>query len=921
MKKRVSFSDHARSGRIRSRRSSSVSTVFPSISFRIELALRFPVRRPWATVTARTISPARHDAPLPAPSTFCSGKNASWRAWGGGSNYRGLRALGDLDVPPSSFLLNSIRLCATIPRMGASTAAKRAQARGPSSPSSHLPYEVIGVVLITLSLLILLGLLSYAPSDATFFSTGSPSITAAPPTRNMIGTAGASLATGLFRLIGTAAYLLPLFLATIGSRCFAHGALNITLRSAAGSAVVLVFLSGLLHLEMTGVPTLSSGMVQKGLAGGMVGQALADALRSYFASTGAHILLLSGLVVALLLATPMSLSDLGRRLPEWWIALSEAVSSLIPERDAPAEKTKRARSKPVKIHRSAQADLVEEHGETEPSEPSRLPAASSPDVSSAPAQSTEIDSEMALTKSVPPGYLLPDARELLSEVPGPTERMTDDLLKTQADVLARALLSFGIEGKVTEIHPGPVVTMYEFEPAPGVKVARIVSLSDDLALALKATSIRIVAPLPGKSVVGVEVPNRFRETVSLKEVLTSEAYTHSRSKLTLALGKDIFGKPVTADLKSMPHLLVAGATGAGKSVGLNTMLLSILTKAKPDEVKLLLIDPKMLELQTYDGIPHLLRPVITDAKAANRGLGWVVQEMERRYKLLADAGVRNIDSYNRRVADAQGLGGKSRMSAHPEQTELPIEFLSEEDRLSAGETTAAATESTPAVTTPPTPLPYIVVMIDELADLMMVAPKDVEDKIARLAQMARAAGIHLVLATQRPSVDVLTGLIKANFPARISFQVSSKTDSRTILDANGAEALLGRGDMLYLASGTGRLTRLHGSFVPDEDVRRIVDFVKKQSTPSYSEELQSLSQEAASEEQAKDEVYEQAKDLVLTSGQASASLIQRRLRVGYPRAARMVERMEEEGLVSAPARDGRREVIGRKGPVGEGEEA
>jgi S-DNA-T family DNA segregation ATPase FtsK/SpoIIIE len=281
--------------------------------------------------------------------------------------------------------------------------------------------------------------------------------------------------------------------------------------------------------------------------------------------------------------------------------------------------------------------------------------------------------------------------------------------------------------------------------------------------------------------------------------------------------------------------------------------------------------------------------------------------------------VRNIDSYNRRVAETQGVGGKGRPASAPEQTELPIEFLSEEERLSAGETTVAATEARPAASTPPSPLPYIVVMIDELADLMMVAPKDVEDKIARLAQMARAAGIHLVLATQRPSVDVLTGLIKANFPARISFQVSSKTDSRTILDANGAEALLGRGDMLYLASGTGRLTRLHGSFVPDEDVRRVVEFVKKQATPSYSEELQSLSQETT-EEQAKDEVYEQAKDLVLTSGQASASLIQRRLRVGYPRAARMIERMEEEGLVSAPARDGRREVIGRKGPVGEVEE-
>jgi len=497
--------------------------------------------------------------------------------------------------------------------------------------------------------------------------------------------------------------------------------------------------------------------------------------------------------------------------------------------------------------------------------------------------------------------------------------MTEEELKVQSEILARALLSFDIEGKVTEVRPGPVVTMYEFEPAPGTKVARIVSLADDLALAMKATSLRIVAPLPGKSVVGIEVPNPYRETVSLRDVVTSEVFTRARSKLTLALGKDIFGVPVTTDLKAMPHLLVAGATGAGKSVSLNTMLISILCSARPDEVKLLLIDPKMLEFQTYDGIPHLLRPVITDPKSAARGLGWVVQEMERRYKLLAEAGVRNIDAYNRKIAGAQGVIGEISSESKTDQPELPIQFLSEEERLSAGE--SALAEGSPGSfappPTPPEPLPYIVVMIDELADLMMVAPKEVEDKIARLAQMARASGIHLVLATQRPSVDVLTGLIKANFPARIAFQVSSKTDSRTILDSNGAEALLGRGDMLYLASGTGRIVRLHGSFVSDDDVRRVVEFVKGQAMPSYNQELQTLKQEEAKEEEAQDEVYEQAKDLVLSTGQASASLIQRRLRVGYPRAARMIEQMETEGIVGAAGRDGRREVLARRGPVGD----
>jgi S-DNA-T family DNA segregation ATPase FtsK/SpoIIIE len=461
--------------------------------------------------------------------------------------------------------------------------------------------------------------------------------------------------------------------------------------------------------------------------------------------------------------------------------------------------------------------------------------------------------------------------------------------------------------------------MYEFEPAPGTKVARIVNLADDLALAMKAISLRIVAPIPGKSVVGIEVPNAQREMVAMRDVVMSDVFRRARSKLTLALGKDIFGVPVVADLKTMPHLLVAGATGAGKSVSLNTMLISILLNARPNEVKLLLIDPKMLEFQTYDGIPHLLRPVITDPKSAARGLSWVVQEMERRYKLLAEAGVRNIDSYNRKVAGAQGVAGDGATDQKPDQPELPIAFLSEEDRLSAGETTVpdGSPGSYQPPPTPPEPLPYIVVMIDELADLMMVAPKDVEDKIARLAQMARASGIHLVLATQRPSVDVLTGLIKANFPARIAFQVSSKTDSRTILDANGAEALLGRGDMLYLASGTGRLMRIHGSFVSDDDVRRVVEFVKRQALPVYNQELQALKQEEAKEEDARDEVYEQAKELVLSTGQASASLIQRRLRVGYPRAARMIEQMESDGLVGAAGRDGRREVLGRRGPVGD----
>ncbi|MGE5709855.1 MAG: DNA translocase FtsK [Nitrospira sp.] len=803
--------------------------------------------------------------------------------------------------------------------MGVTSSAKRGEARRAPAPPSHIRREVIGVILIALSLLTLLSLLSFVPGEPKVVA--SPGSTVSPPTQNLIGSAGAVFSSVLFSLIGGAAYLFPLLLGLMGARCFTQSDLSIRLRNALASLVALLFLSGLLHLEVVAVPTLSSGLVFRGQAGGLFGQILADGLRAYFASTGAHIVIIAGFLVAMLFTTPLSLAQVVVQMSERGRKLYDAVCAMIPERkhEEPAAEIPKSRPRKSKSIRAVIEEVLPQ--------PEEVPIADMPVIQSPftpapePVEVAVVEPEEAVAGRIEDSgdYQLPDPEELLSEPSGVLSRVSDEELNAQSAILSKALLSFGIDGKVTEVRPGPVVTMYEFEPAPGTKVARIVNLADDLALAMKAISLRIVAPIPGKSVVGIEVPNAQRETVSMKEVATSEAFARARSKLTLALGKDIFGNPVTADLKTMPHLLVAGATGAGKSVGLNTMLISLLLSAKPNEVKLLLIDPKMLEFQTYDGIPHLLRPVITDPKSAARGLSWVVQEMERRYKLLAEAGVRNIDSYNRKVAGAQGVLGEAGPEAKPDQPELPIQFLSEEERLAAGET--ALPDGSPGSyappPTPPEPLPYIVVMIDELADLMMVAPKDVEDKIARLAQMARASGIHLVLATQRPSVDVLTGLIKANFPARIAFQVSSKTDSRTILDANGAEALLGRGDMLYLASGTGRLMRLHGSFVSDDDVRRVVEFVKEQAMPSYNQELQSLKQEEAKEEEAQDEVYEQAKDLVLSTGQASASLIQRRLRVGYPRAARMIEQMEADGLVGAAGRDGRREVIGRRGPVGE----
>ncbi len=805
--------------------------------------------------------------------------------------------------------------------MGASTSAKRGETRRAPSPPSHIQREVIGVILIASSLLMLLSLLSFVPGEARLVGSGDQM---ASPPQNLIGSFGALLASGLFYGIGGAAYLFPLLLGRLGFRCFSQAPVSLRFRTAVSSLAAVCFLSAFLHLEVSGVPTLTSGMIARGMGGGVVGQTIAEALRAVFAGTGAHILIIAGFLVSFLLTTPLSLAEWVRRLPERWATFREGVSAVLPERSVEVPKevgNRRVRNKTPKslattIDAESPVEGIRESGQV-PAYPPPIIQPFPSTVSTRDVQPSEPEMVGLIVGAVDEDYQLPDPEMLLSDPSGPMDRMSDDELKAQSEVLSRALMSFGIEGTVTEVRPGPVVTMYEFEPAPGTKVARIVNLADDLALALKATSLRIVAPLPGKSVVGIEVPNRSRETVSFKEVIMSEAFRRAKSRLTMALGKDIFGAPITADLKTMPHLLVAGATGAGKSVSLNTMLLSILFSAKPSEVKLLLIDPKMLEFQSYEGIPHLLRPVITDPKSAARGLGWVVAEMERRYKLLAEAGVRNIDAYNRKVAGLHEALSEPQATG-VESSEDPLPFLSEEERLSAGESTIAEGErgSMQPKPTPPEPLSFIVVMIDELADLMMVAPKDVEDKIARLAQMARASGIHLVLATQRPSVDVLTGLIKANFPARIAFQVSSKTDSRTILDANGAEALLGRGDMLYLASGTGRLARLHGSFVSDDDVRSVVEFVKKQALPVYNQELQSLKLEEAAEEEAKDEVYEQAKELVLSTGQASASLIQRRLRVGYPRAARMIEQMESEGIVGAAGRDGRREVLGRRGPVG-----
>jgi S-DNA-T family DNA segregation ATPase FtsK/SpoIIIE len=472
------------------------------------------------------------------------------------------------------------------------------------------------------------------------------------------------------------------------------------------------------------------------------------------------------------------------------------------------------------------------------------------------------------------GYHLPP--DDVFELGGPSSGPDEESLQMKARLLVKKLKDFGVEGTVETVHPGPVITMFEFKPAPGVTISRIVNRGDDLALALRAMSIRIVAPIPGKDTVGVEIPNADRQMVTLGDVLGSPEARASKAKLMIGLGKGTSGKPVVADLAKMPHLLIAGATGSGKSVAVHAMLASLLQRATPKDVRLLIIDPKMLELSVYDNIPHLLWPVVTDAKQAAKVLRWAVAKMEERYRLMAEEeGVRDIGTFNKKM---------------------------EKQKLARGRK--------PAVGGAGETLPYIVIIIDELADLMMVSGKEVEESIARLAQKARAAGIHLILATQRPSVDVITGMIKANFPARIAFQVVSKIDSRTILDAMGAETLLGDGDMLYLPPGTARMQRIHGSYVSEEEVRKLVKFLRSQGKPDYDESVMADTPDTGYDADPEfDELYDQAVQFVAESRQASVSMIQRKFKIGYNRAARIIETMEREGVVG-PSRGAKpREVL------------
>jgi S-DNA-T family DNA segregation ATPase FtsK/SpoIIIE len=716
--------------------------------------------------------------------------------------------------------------------------------------------EIIGILFFFLVVFSLISLLSFDPDDpCLFFNAG-----ASGAVHNLFGVFGANFSGILVGLFGIGALWFP-FLCLLGSVLFfgKHPS-QALLPLAAGGILLIIATGSLLALKQNHYLIFGSRFS----AGGIVGIPFKSFIVHYSNPAGGSIILLLVWLIGFIMATGFSVVAFYRRF--------KATNSVLFERIATALlKWKERRQKSRKRQELVKAEKKKKKEKITIKTPEPQHIAVKP----VPKQAVF---EFMKTET---GFSLPSVNFLDDPKPRP-QSTNESNLRMQSRLLEKKLEDFGVNGKVTAVTPGPVITTFEYEPAPGVKINRIVGLTDDLALALRAISIRIVAPIPGKSVIGVEIPNTDRETVRFKEMILSPAFEQTKSTLTLCLGKDIVGNPVSAGLEKMPHLLIAGATGTGKSVALNTMICSLLFKLTPDQVKLIMVDPKRIELSMYDGIPHLITPVVTDVKKATNALFWAVREMEHRYELLSQMKVRNIDQYNRKL--------------EKDPTPPPLE------REGEGKPRE-----------PLEPLPYIVIIIDELADLMMVASRDVEVALTRLAQMARAAGLHLILATQRPSVDVLTGIIKANFPTRLTFQVSSKTDSRTIIDANGAESLLGNGDMLFLPPGTARLQRIHGAYISETELTRVVEFLKKQQTPDYDKSVVQAPAKTAEEngEKEYDERYDDAVALVTQAGQASISMVQRHLRIGYNRAARIIEMMEQEGIIGPQDGVKPREVLAR----------
>jgi S-DNA-T family DNA segregation ATPase FtsK/SpoIIIE len=716
------------------------------------------------------------------------------------------------------------------------------------TPQKSISYEILGLVLGALGILLLLCLISHNSSDP---SLGSPQIAGAP-VNNWVGKVGSYLSDFLFEWLGLAAFWLGIIFFQLAVISFRNGPHPSPSWYATGYVLVIFAFAGLISSGDENFQYFGWNFPWGGILGYLIFHRLALLLNP----PGTHIFLIVLLLTGIILITRVSLAHLWEAGQVWLFSRASLLRDALQKRVERKRKAKSLRQEiEIQKDKEARPPTIVQSPVVKPVPPPVKPAA---------------QQEQFVFMKDPGDFELPPL-SILDSYEKKDQEIQQQSLIMNSRLLEKKLKDFGVEGQVTEVSPGPVVTMYEFEPAPGVKISRITGLSDDLAMAMRAVSIRIVAPLPGKAVIGIEIPNSLRETVGLKDILSSQEFSGTKSKLTLALGKDILGVPVVTNLAKMPHLLIAGATGTGKSVCLNALISSILFKARPEEVRFFFIDPKRIELLPYEGIPHLLHEVVTDAKIATRVLRWAIREMEDRYQKMADKGARNIDSYNQKLLkEKKGPAGK-----------YPDEWL-----------------------------PYVVIVIDELADLMLVSSRDVEEYLTRLAQMARAAGIHLLLATQRPSVDILTGIIKANFPARISFQVSSKTDSRTILDANGAEALLGSGDMLFLPPGVSKLQRIHGAFVSEAEIKRLTDFLKAQKEAVYDESLLAMEEAEPTEAEGEmDEKYEAAVQIVKETRQVSISMIQRKLRIGYNRAARLVEIMEREGIVSSGEGGRPREVL------------
>lgn len=734
--------------------------------------------------------------------------------------------------------------------------------------------EIIGVLFIAFAVFSFISLISYHSDDPSF----SKYISTKTPVKNYAGIVGAYFSDAIVQFIGSSSYFIIIAFLFIGWTIFRNEKISISIFSLIGGVSSTIFLCSLTYLLFSTDPFF--GKVAR--SGGALGYFIAEELIWLFNRGGAYIVVFTMLTFSIVLTTRISIGDTLAKLNGLIGILLKGFSAIKPK--VVKKKEKRVKQPAQKIEPVQQTQDID----TEP------PKIISP-VRNGEEEKEDFEIEDKFASYDTTGeYTLPSLSLLDSPSPTVKKRDEDELINNSS-ILEKKLIDFGIEGKVVQVLPGPVITMYEFEPASGVKVSRIMSLADDLALAMKAISVRILAPVPGKSVVGIEIPNIHRDSVSLKELLSSDEFKKAKSKLSLGLGMNISGKPVVTDLAQIPHLLVAGATGSGKSVGINSMICSILFNSTPDEVKMIMIDPKMIELSIYDGIPHLIAPVVTNPKKAANALRWVVEEMERRYNSLAEKGVRNIDGYNRTIEESEGKKQKhalNEVEGTKDKRQKSKNIKIEDTEVQGLEEIVEEKEEKK--------LPYIIVIIDELADLMMVSSKDVEDALTRLAQMARAAGIHLLVATQRPSVDVLTGIIKANFPSRISYQVSSRIDSRTILDTIGAERLLGKGDMLFLPPGTSRLQRIHGAYVSEVEIKKVVEFLKKQQKPIYLESIlkPKIDEIAEDEGEDSDELYDQAVALVSSTRQASISMIQRRLRIGYNRAARMIELMEKHGLVS-----------------------